>query len=225
MSPSLMTTSVPETTACFFSASILRASTPHTHGAPMPRAITAAWEVLPPWLVRMPSAAIMPARSSGLVSQRTSTHLRPASAAATASAAENTASPTAAPGEAFRPRASTSYSAFLSNCGCSSWSSCSGSTRMTASSLEMRPSFSISMAMCSAAAAVRLPTRVYSMYSLPCSMVNSMSHMSRKWFSRTTKISSSCLPASSRPATFFSSAMGLVLRMPATTSSPWALTR
>ena len=46
---------------------------------------------------------------------------------------------------------------------------------MTASSLEMRPSFSISMAMCSAAAAVRLPTRVCSMYSLPCSMVNSMS--------------------------------------------------
>lgn len=46
--------------------------------------------------------------SSGLVSQRTSTHLRPASAAATASAEENTASPTAAPGLAFRPRASTS---------------------------------------------------------------------------------------------------------------------
>ena len=34
----------------------------------MPRAITAAWLVLPPWLVRMPSAATMPFRSSGLVS-------------------------------------------------------------------------------------------------------------------------------------------------------------
>ena len=108
MSPSRMTRSVPAMAASFLAASIFSASTPHTHGAPMPRAITAAWLVLPPWEVRMPSAAIMPARSSGLVSQRTSTHLRPASAAATASAAEKTASPTAAPGLAFRPRATTS---------------------------------------------------------------------------------------------------------------------
>ena len=139
------------------------ASTPQTHGAPMPRAMTAACDVLPPCEVRMPSAAIMPARSSGFVSQRTSTHLRPASATATASAAENTASPTAAPGEAFR--------------------------------------------------------------RLPCSMVNSMSHMSRKWFSRVTNTSSSSRPASSRPSTSLSSAIGEVLRMPATTSSPWAFTR
>ena len=99
---------VPTTLACFFSASMRSASTPQTHGAPMPRAMTAACDVLPPCEVRMPSAAIMPARSSGFVSQRTSTHLRPASATATASAAENTASPTAAPGEAFRPLATTS---------------------------------------------------------------------------------------------------------------------
>ncbi len=108
MSPSRMTTSVPATAASFFSASMRSASAPHTQGAPMPRAMTAACDVLPPCEVRMPSAAIMPARSSGLVSQRTSTHLRPASAAATASAALNTASPTAAPGLAFRPRATTS---------------------------------------------------------------------------------------------------------------------
>ena len=108
MSPSLMTMSVPTTLACFFSASMRSASTPQTHGAPMPRAMTAACDVLPPCEVRMPSAAIMPARSSGFVSQRTSTHLRPASATATASAAENTASPTAAPGDAFRPLATTS---------------------------------------------------------------------------------------------------------------------
>ena len=36
----------------------------------MPRATTAAWLVLPPRLVRMPWAAIMPSRSSGLVSRR-----------------------------------------------------------------------------------------------------------------------------------------------------------
>ena len=96
---------------------------------------------------------------------------------------------------------------------------------MMASSLVMRPSFSISMAMRRAAAAVRLPARVCSIHSLPCSMVNSMSHISRKWFSSTSKISSSWAPASSKPSTVFRSAMGLVLRMPATTSSPWAFTR
>ncbi len=45
-------------------------SAPHTQVLPMPRATTAACEVLPPRLVRMPSAAIMPLRSSGLVSRR-----------------------------------------------------------------------------------------------------------------------------------------------------------
>ena len=46
-------------------------SAPHTHVLPIPRATTAAWLVLPPRLVRMPCAAIMPFRSSGLVSRRT----------------------------------------------------------------------------------------------------------------------------------------------------------
>ena len=46
-------------------------SAPHTQVRPMPRATTAAWEVLPPRLVRMPRAATMPRRSSGLVSLRT----------------------------------------------------------------------------------------------------------------------------------------------------------
>ena len=37
----------------------------------MPRATTAAWEVIPPRAVRMPWAAFMPRISSGLVSIRT----------------------------------------------------------------------------------------------------------------------------------------------------------
>ena len=37
----------------------------------MPRATTAAWEVMPPRVVRMPSAACMPWMSSGEVSTRT----------------------------------------------------------------------------------------------------------------------------------------------------------
>ena len=47
------------------------ASAPQTQVLPMPRATTAACEVLPPREVRMPCAAIMPGRSSGLVSRRT----------------------------------------------------------------------------------------------------------------------------------------------------------
>ena len=71
MSPSWSTTSVPETTTSLALASIFSASAPQTQGAPMPRAMTAAWLVLPPWEVRMPSAATIPLRSSGVVSQRT----------------------------------------------------------------------------------------------------------------------------------------------------------
>ncbi len=93
--------------------------------------------------------------------------------------AVNATSPTAAPGDALRPFATASYVASGSNCGCSSWSSCSGRTRRTASRLSMRPSSTISVAIRSAAAAVRLPTRVWSMNRRPCSIVNSMSHMSR----------------------------------------------
>ena len=43
----------------------------------MPRATTAAWLVMPPRVVRMPSAACMPWMSSGLVSMRTRIALRP----------------------------------------------------------------------------------------------------------------------------------------------------
>ena len=179
MSPSCSTRSLPSICTTFSAASIWKRSTPQTQGVPMPRAITAAWLVLPPWLVRMPSAATMPFRSSGLVSQRTRMTLWPSAERATASSLENTTSPTAAPGLAFRPVASASYFLEESNCGCRSWSSCAGSMRLTASSRVIRPSSTISMAMRRAAVAVRLPTRVWSIQSLPCSMVNSISHISR----------------------------------------------
>ena len=64
----------------------------------MPRATTAACEVMPPRVVRMPSAACMPLMSSGEVSARTRMVLRPAALAASASSDENTTSPCAAPG-------------------------------------------------------------------------------------------------------------------------------
>ena len=54
-------------------------------------------------------------------------------------------------------------------------------TRVTASAWvrEMSGSVVISTAMRSAARPVRLPVRVWSIQSLPCSMVNSVSSMSR----------------------------------------------
>ena len=66
----------------------------------MPRATTAAWEVMPPRAVRMPWAACMPPMSSGEVSVRTRMTFSPLAASASASAAVKTTLPTAAPGEA-----------------------------------------------------------------------------------------------------------------------------
>ena len=75
----------------------------------MPRATTAAWLTSPPRDVRMPSAAIMPCRSSGDVSGRTRITASPARGGASASSAVKYTLPTAAPGDALRPFVSTSY--------------------------------------------------------------------------------------------------------------------
>ncbi len=85
-----------------------------------------------------------------------------------------------APGEAASPRATSPRCSPLS-WGCSSCSRCSGVTRVTASAWvrEISGSVVISTAMRSAARPVRLPVRVWSIHSLPCSMVNSVSSMSR----------------------------------------------
>ena len=145
----------------------------------MPRATTAAWLVLPPRLVNTPFAAIMPSRSSGLVSRRTSTTDSPAACRLTATAESNTAAPTAAPGDAARPLASSFFSAAGSNCGNISRASCSPVTRVNASSSVISCSSTSCAAIRNAAPAVRFPTRVCSIHSLPRSTVNSMSHRSR----------------------------------------------
>ena len=93
----------------------------------MPRATTAAWLVMPPRVVRMPSAACMPCTSSGEVSTRARITVWPCALRCTASSASNTSSPEAAPGEAGKPLASTVFSALGSSVGCSSWSSWSAS--------------------------------------------------------------------------------------------------
>jgi hypothetical protein len=90
--------------------------------------------------------------------------------------------PTAAPGEAASPEAITCTSADA-NWG---WSTCSTWSSLIRSSASWREidqprdfALVISTAMRSAARPVRLPTRVCSIQSLPRSMVNSVSHMSR----------------------------------------------
>ena len=85
-----------------------------------------------------------------------------------------------APGDAASPLATTPRCLPFS-WGWSSWSRCSGVTRMTASAWlsAISGSVVISTAIRSAADPVRLPARVWSIQSLPCSMVNSVSSMSR----------------------------------------------
>ena len=92
---------------CPASASIFRSDAPTTQHLPQPRATTAAWLLAPPTLVRMPTAECIPSTSSGLVSLRTRMIFSPLRVRSTASAAVNAGRPTAAPGEAGSPRATT----------------------------------------------------------------------------------------------------------------------
>ena len=177
-SPSL-TTSPLAVVICRATVSTSSESAPHTAVFPMPRATTAACEVFPPRLVSTPAAATMPPRSSGLVSRRTRITCSPASERSTAARESNTTLPTAAPGEAFIPRAMGADSDDTSNVGninCANWCPL---TRRSASSMSMMPSSTNCTAIRKAAPAVRLPTRVCSIHRWPISTVNSMSHKSR----------------------------------------------
>ena len=92
----------------------------------------------------MPSAAIIPWMSSGVVSPRTRiTGLARLAELDRAVGVEDDACPLAAPGLAFRPRRHRLRRCAGSIIGCSSWSSCAGSMRATASSREISPSSTI----------------------------------------------------------------------------------
>ena len=79
--------------AVFARTSTWSASQPVTHGVPIPRATTAAWEVRPPCAVRIPAAWIIPWKSSGVVSQRTRMTLSPALPRSSAVFASKTIAP------------------------------------------------------------------------------------------------------------------------------------
>ncbi len=154
--------------SCFLASLTRAASQPATQHFPMPRATTAAWEVIPPREVSIPAAACIPSISSGLVSCLTRITGSPPLAALTAASAVKYIAPDAAPGDAGSPRAMTSYSALGSRRGCNNWSSCAGSSRIIASSLVISFSLTISTAIFNAACTVLLPVRVCSMYNFPC---------------------------------------------------------
>mmetsp|Transcript_22334 Transcript_22334/g.31226 ORF Transcript_22334/g.31226 Transcript_22334/m.31226 type:complete len:258 (+) Transcript_22334:1258-2031(+) len=159
---------------------ISRSEQPDTQHLFMPLATTAAWEVIPPRAVRVPSEASIPPMSSGEVSRRTSTHALPSAFHLAASSEVKTICPTAAPGEAGSPFATCRavLMALGSSWSWSSFSIWSGLTRRTAVFLSIRPSCTISTAMRTAALAVRFPFRVCRIQSLLFWMVNSMSCMS-----------------------------------------------
>ena len=142
--------------------SISSASHPATHGLPIPRATTAACEVAPPFAVSTPRDAIMPCTSSGVVSTRTRMVSLPCSFHATASSAVNTICPAAAPGDALRPLAATSIRVLGSRRAWKSWSSDSAATRESAVFSSIKPSLTMASAMRTAASALRLALRVWS---------------------------------------------------------------
>ena len=168
----------------------------------------------------MPSAAIIPRRSSGVVSTRHRMARPPFAATFSACGAVKQILPDAAPGPAGRPVVSVLAFATAAGSKTATSSEEIESAGILRSAVFWSISFSLtsSTAIRTAARPVRLPLRVCSIQSLPSSTVNSKSCMSLKCFSsffRTASRSACALGIS-----FFSSAIALGVRMPATTSSP-----
>ena len=145
--------SLPARVNFLFASSITMSPQPATQQAPMPRATTAAWEVMPPRTVKIPWEAFIPVISSGEVSRRTRTTFSPLAAHSTASSAVKTILPQAAPGAAPNAFAIgvAAFNAFWSKVGCSKESRLRGSIMATASSGVLMPSSTRSHAIFNAA--------------------------------------------------------------------------
>ena len=129
------------------SVSILRSWAPAMQGLPMPRATTAACEVMPPWLVMTPWAWMSPWMSSGLVSQRTRMTCSPLRPALFGLVGVEDRLADCRP----RGRAQTGGQDLILRLGieprdAAAGRAGSGSIRISASSLVMRPSATISTA-------------------------------------------------------------------------------
>ena len=146
------------------------ADAPETQGLPMPRATTAAWLVMPPRAVRMPLRGVHAVDVLGAGLDADEDHLLAARAPRSRRRRRRARScPQAAPG---RGRQALGEHVALARRGRASGGAAgrapSGSTRRIAVASSIRPSPTISTAIRSAAVAVRLPVRVWSMHSLPC---------------------------------------------------------
>ena len=111
--------SLPASVNFLFSSSMMISPQPDTQQVPIPRATTAACDVIPPRTVKIPCADFIPVISSGDVSRRTRTTFSPLAAHVSASSAVNTILPQAAPGEAPSPLpiGVAALRAAASNCG------------------------------------------------------------------------------------------------------------
>ena len=110
-------------------------------GFPIPRATTAACEVIPPRAVRIPCERSIPGKSSAEVSLRTRMTASPAWPRAFASSGSKTTAPTAAPGLAGKPVAIVLTFAVSSTRGwrsCSSWAGCTRSTAVLSIDQSLR---------------------------------------------------------------------------------------
>ena len=161
------------------SRSTSSAAQPATHGLPMPRATTAACEVMPPRAVRTPSALIRPWMSSAVVSGRTRMTARRPSRARLPGRRRRSRCRKPRPvmrrarrddDDRRRPGRSSDAAA-----GRATTARCAARLRAR----SIRPSSTNATAHASAAAAVRFAPRVCSRYSRSCSIVNSTSCMSR----------------------------------------------
>ena len=149
-------------TTSFLLTSICSSLHPTIQHLPHPRATRAAWDVIPPFAVKIASAACMPWTSSGDVSSLIKITFSPSLCHCSASSAVNTALPDAPPGPAGSPfpKRGALFSDSESSMGWRSSSSCSGFTRKRAVSLSIIPSLFISTAIFIAADPFRFPTLV-----------------------------------------------------------------
>ena len=214
------------------------APAPETQGLPMPRATTAAWLVMPPRAVRMPSRRMhaVDVLRAGLDADQD--HLRALRLRASRPRRRsNTISPVAAPGEAGRPgrddcRArrlgiERRMQQLVERAGLDA------ADRLLAADQALA---TMSTAIFSAALAVRLPVRVCSIQSLPfCDGELDVLHVAvmllepladRVELARRPPASASSSEGCVRPAPLARRfGQAAACGCPATTSSPWALTR
>ena len=161
------------------SRSITSSSTPATHGLPMPRATTAACEVMPPNAVTIPAAWMSPWMSAAAVSERTRITLSPALAARLGGVCiEHDDAAGRARGGVQPRRGDVQLHARIEH----RMQQLVELGRVDAPDRLLavdQPSPTIATAVLTAAAAVRLAERVCSRYRRPSSIVNSMSWTSR----------------------------------------------